>query len=114
MPTYTVTIWATPASTFGHVKLLNLLYHLSSTQIDFDKWLRHLMAKFGPDTMPKKYMEAHAAVCKHYGFETTNTIHIAVAPQTPEWREYHRDETFNRVNIAKAIKRCRSSGTFFE
>jgi hypothetical protein len=74
----------------------------------------HLMAKFGPDTMPKKYMEAHAAVCKHYGFETTNTIHIAVAPQTPEWREYHRDETFNRVNIAKAIKRCRSSGTFFE
>jgi hypothetical protein len=72
----------------------------------------HLMAKYGPDTMPKKYMEAHAAVCEHYGFETTNTIHIAVAPQTPEWREYHRDETFNRVNIAKAIKRWKSNGNF--
>lgn len=74
----------------------------------------HLMARFGPDTMPKKYMEAHVAVCEHYGLETTNTIHIAVAPQTPEWREYHRDETFNRVNIAKAIKRYKSNGNFIK
>jgi hypothetical protein len=74
----------------------------------------HLMAKYGPDTMPKKYMEAHAAVCNHYGFETTNTIHIAVAPQTPDWNAYHRDETVNRVNIAKAIKRWKNNGTFAE
>ena len=72
----------------------------------------HLMAKYGPDTMPKKYMEAHVAVCEHYGFETTNTIHIAVAPKTAEWQDYHRDETFNRVNIAKAIKRWKSNGNF--
>jgi hypothetical protein len=71
-----------------------------------------LMKNFGPDTVPKKYMESHRAVCEHYGFETTNTIHIAVAPNTPEWDEFHRDKKYNRVNIRDAIKRYRSNGTF--
>jgi hypothetical protein len=74
----------------------------------------HLMKKFSPDTMPKKYMESHQAVCDHYGFETTNTIHIAVAPDTEEWSSFHRDQKYNRVNIAKAIKRYKKLGEFLE
>lgn len=74
----------------------------------------HLMKKFSPDTMPKKYMQAHQAVCEHYGFEQTNTIHIAQAPKTDEWNSYHRDELYNRVNIAKALKRFKSKGDFYE
>ncbi len=74
----------------------------------------HLMEKFIPDTVPNIYRESHEAVCEHYGFETTNTIHIAVAPKTKEWQSYHRDETFNRVNIAKALKRHKTKGNFYE
>lgn len=74
----------------------------------------HLMKHFSPDTVAKKYHEAHVAVCEHYGFETTNTVHIAVAPDTPEWKRFHRDERFNRINIAKAIKRYKSKGNFYE
>ena len=73
-----------------------------------------LMNRFSPDTMPAKYMHSHKAVCDHYGFETTNTIHVALAPETPEWESYHRDRTYNRVNIAKALKRYKASGEFFE
>lgn len=74
----------------------------------------HLMKKFSPDTMPKKYMESHKAVCEHYGFTETNCIHIAEAPQTPEWKSFHRDDRYNRVNIAKAIKRYKKIGEFLE
>ena len=38
------------------------------------------MEKFTPDTISKRYKEAHIAVCTHYGFETTNVVHIALAP----------------------------------
>lgn len=74
----------------------------------------HLMKKFGPDTMPKKYMESHKAVCDHYGFSTTNTIHIAQAPDTDDWKSFHRDQKYNRVNIAKALKRHKSKGEFLD
>lgn len=73
-----------------------------------------LMSRFGPDSMPTKYMHSHKAVCDHYGLETTNTIHIAQAPDTEEWDMYHRDRAYNRVNIAKAIKRYKKDGTFAE
>jgi len=73
-----------------------------------------LFRNFTPDTMPKKYGEAHIAICEHYGFETTNTIHIAQAPDTPEWKPWHRDDTYNRINIANALKRWKKDGTFYE
>ena len=73
-----------------------------------------LMEKFSPDTIPKKYMEAHAAVCEHYGIATTNTVHIAVAPSGPKWDEFHRDGVYNRINIAKALKRYKNKGNFYE
>lgn len=73
-----------------------------------------LMKRFNPDTMPAKYMHSHKAVCDHYGLQTTNTIHIAQAPDTEEWDMYHRDRTYNRVNIAKALKRYKQNGDFAE
>ena len=59
-------------------------------------------------------MEAHAAVCEHYGIATTNTVHIAVAPSGPKWDEFHRDGVYNRINIAKALKRYKNKGNFYE
>ena len=73
-----------------------------------------LMDKFGPDTIAKKYRESHEAVCKHYGLQTTNTVHIALAPSGDPWDSFHRDATYNRVNISKAIKRYKSKGDFFK
>lgn len=73
-----------------------------------------LMRNFGPDTMPKKYKESHLAVCEHYGLEPSNTIHIAVAPDTEKFKEYSRDGAFNRINIRDALKRHKKSGEFFE
>ena len=73
-----------------------------------------LMEKFTPDTIPKKYMEAHVAVCDHYGFEMTNTIHIAQAPKGPVYDEFHRDGIYNRINIAKALKRYKNKGNFYD
>jgi len=73
-----------------------------------------LMREFGPDTIAKKYRESHKAVCDHYGFQPTNTVHVAQAPLTDEWNSYSRDGTFNRVNIAKAIKRYKQKGNFYE
>ena len=63
------------------------------------------MNEFSPDTIAKKYMISHQLVCEHYGFETTNTVHIAEAPKQDPWNDFHRDGVYNRVNIAKAIKR---------
>ncbi len=72
-----------------------------------------LMENFTPDTIPKKYKESHEAVCKHYDFETTNVVHIAIAP-SEEYRHFNRDEKYNRVNIRDAIKRHRKTGEFAE
>jgi hypothetical protein len=72
-----------------------------------------LMRNFSPDTVAKKYLDSHKAVCEHYGLETTNTIHIAVAPNTEEWYEFTRDDAFNRVNIRDAIKRHIKTGEFY-
>ena len=71
-----------------------------------------LMENFSPDTMPKKYAEAHTAVCDYYGLATTNTIHIAQAPMTEDWNQFSRDGAFNRVNIRDALKRYKKNGTF--
>ena len=73
-----------------------------------------LMKKFSPDTMPNKYREAHKIVCEHYGLQETNTIHIAQAPDTPEWDMFHRDRAYNRINLAKALKRYKNNGKFAE
>lgn len=73
-----------------------------------------LMRNFGPDTMPKKYKESHTTVCDHYGLEHSNTIHIAVAPDTPEFAEFNRDGVVNRINIRDAIKRYKNKGNFLE
>ena len=35
------------------------------------------MEKFTADTIVNRYKEPHIAVCTHYGFETTNVVHIA-------------------------------------
>ena len=73
-----------------------------------------LMNEFGPDSIPKKYMISHKMVCEHYGFDTTNTVHIAEASNQEQWNEFHRDGVYNRINIAKAIKRHKSKGSFYE
>ena len=58
------------------------------------------MENFTPDTI-KKYKEAHIAVCTHYGFETTNVVHIAIAtPKEKQWHHLLRDEEYYRVNIS--------------
>jgi len=54
------------------------------------------------------------AICDHYGFEPTNTVHIAIAPKSPMYDEFHRDEMYNRINIAKAVKRYKNKGNFYE
>lgn len=73
-----------------------------------------LMEKFTPDTIVNRYKESHIAVCTHYGFETTNVAHIALAPDEKEWHHFHRDEKYNRVNIRNAIKRHFKTGEFAE
>ena len=44
-----------------------------------------LMENFQQTQLVKRYKEAHIAVCTHYGFETTNVVHIALAPQEKQW-----------------------------
>jgi len=73
-----------------------------------------LMAEFSPDTIPKKYMASHIAVCKHYGLIPTQTVHIAEGQRGTEWDEFHRDETYNRINISKALKRHKNKGNFYD
>jgi len=73
-----------------------------------------LQAEFSPDTHPNKYMIHQLAICDHYGFEPTNTVHIAIAPKGPMYNEFHRDEMYNRINIAKAVKRHKNKGNFYE
>lgn len=73
-----------------------------------------LMRNFGPDTMPKKYMESHKAVCKHYGLDETNTIHIATIPPMVGADRFNRDDAFYRINIRDALKRHKSKGNFLE
>ena len=73
-----------------------------------------LMKNFSPDTMPNRYMKLHKQVCEHYGFQETNTIHIALAPLTEKWNRFSRDGTFNRVNIRDALKRLRKTGEFYD
>ena len=57
------------------------------------------MENSSADTISKKYKEAHIAVCTHYGFETTNVVHIALAPKEKQWH-FLRDEEYYRVNIS--------------
>jgi hypothetical protein len=73
-----------------------------------------LMTSFSADTVPKKFIASHAAVCEHYGLEQTNTVHIAQAPMTSEWKRFSRDGAFNRVNIRDAVKRHKRDGSFYE
>ena len=53
-------------------------------------------------------------MCTHYGFETTNVVHIAIAPKEKQWHHFHRDEEYYRVNIRNAIKRYRKTGESLE
>ena len=72
------------------------------------------MSEFSPDTHPNNYMSSQLAVCEHYGFEATNTVHIALAPKGPKWDEYHRDGLYNRVNIGKEVRQHKKKGKFTE
>jgi len=72
-----------------------------------------LMKNFSPDTVPEKFLPSHLAVCGHYGFSPTNTVHIAQAPMTDEWKRFSRDGAFNRVNIRNAVKRHKNTGQFY-
>ena len=73
-----------------------------------------LMKNFSPDTVPNKFLLSHLAVCEHYGLEPTNTVHIAQAPKTDEWKKFNRDGAFYRVNIRDAVKRHKRNGSFYE
>jgi len=70
-----------------------------------------LMKQFSPDSLPKKYMDAHKAVCNHYGLDTSNTIHIATSDDTL-YNSFSRDGAYNRINIRDALKRYVKNGTF--
>ena len=71
-----------------------------------------LFEHFTPDAVPKKYKDAHNAVCEHYGLTPSNTVHIAQAPMTKDWEMFHRDRQYHRVNIRDAVKLYKKSGTF--
>ena len=70
-----------------------------------------LMQNFSPDTLVKKYRDAHAQVCVHYGLDASNTIHIATSDD-PAYDSYSRDGAHNRINIRTALKRYNKNGTF--
>ena len=61
-----------------------------------------LMQEFSPDTVPNLYMEAQKEVCKYFGLTPTPTIHIA-SGRKPDWDYFHRDSSYNRINIRKPV-----------
>jgi len=62
-----------------------------------------LMRNFTPDHQWNKYHKAQEKVCETYGLTPSNCVHIALGNE--EWSEFHRDNTHNRVNIGRAVKR---------
>ena len=62
-----------------------------------------LMAHFSPDHQWNKYHKAQNEVCESYGLTPSNCVHIALGDD--QWKQFHRDKTYNRVNIAKVVKR---------
>jgi hypothetical protein len=61
-----------------------------------------LMKEFSPDTVPNLYKESQHAVCKYFGLVPTPTIHIASGSK-PDWDFFHRDSSYNRINIRKPV-----------
>jgi len=62
-----------------------------------------LMTHFSPDHQWNKYHKAQQKVCESYGLTPSNCVHIALGDD--QWKQFHRDKTYNRVNIAKVVKR---------
>lgn len=62
-----------------------------------------LMTHFSPDHQWNKYHKAQQTVCESYGLTPSNCVHIALGDD--QWKQFHRDKTYNRVNIAKVVKR---------
>lgn len=66
-----------------------------------------LMKNFGPDTQFEKYKLLQLAICEKFNLVPSLCVHIATGGY--EWRDYHRDGGYNRVNLREAIKKFRSS-----
>ena len=62
-----------------------------------------LMLNFSPDHQWNKYHKAQQKVCESYALTPSNCVHIALGDD--QWKQFHRDKTYNRVNIAKVVKR---------
>ena len=95
----------------GTIPVQNEWNHLNHLNVAIGN---KLMSEFSPDTHPNNYMSSQLAVCEHYGFEATNTVHIALAPKGSKWDEYHRDGLYNRVNIGKEVRQHKKKGKFSE
>ena len=61
------------------------------------------MLNFSPDHQWNKYHKAQQKVCESYALTPSNCVHIALGDD--QWKQFHRDKTYNRVNIAKVVKR---------
>lgn len=64
-----------------------------------------LMQNFSPDTVPNLYKESQHEVCKYFKLTPTPTIHIASGSK-PDWNYFHRDNSYNRINIKDAVFDC--------
>lgn len=62
-----------------------------------------LMRNFSPDHQWNKYHKAQQQVCETYELTPSNCVHIALGNE--QWQQFHRDKLYNRVNIAKVVKR---------
>jgi hypothetical protein len=62
-----------------------------------------LMKNFSPDYHYLKYRPYQEQVCEQYGLQPSQCVHIALGGDL--WRDYHRDEVYNRINIRDAIKK---------
>ena len=82
------------------------------TEEDVKQFIKSQVSVDRGQVIPKKYKDAHNAVCEHYGLTPSNTVHIATAPMTKEWEMFQRDRQYHRVNIRDAVKRYKKSGTF--
>lgn len=68
-----------------------------------------LMKEFTPDTAYNIYKEHQIRVCNYFGLIPSHTLHVALGNQ--DWDFFHRDRTYNRVNIKLPLLDSRH-GTF--
>lgn len=63
-----------------------------------------LLREFSADSHYLKYAALQDAVCRDHGLIPSSCVHIAQATG-PEWTEFDRDGSGNRINLREVIKR---------